>query len=78
MTSFFLQNFQSKSLDEKEIKCVTLCTEKYLKATQRMGFRFAEQQTNKAQLLQDQGKKRVQGDCRFVDGRIWGTKTLNA
>jgi hypothetical protein len=51
------QNFQSKTLDEKEVKCVTLCAEKYLKATQRMGFRFAEHQTNKAQQLQDQAKK---------------------
>ena len=34
--------FKSKQLDDTESKCVSQCAEKYMKLTQRVGFRFAE------------------------------------
>ncbi|RYG99633.1 hypothetical protein EON65_50105 [archaeon] len=36
-------------MSEHENKCVSQCTEKYMKLTQRVGFRFAEYQTQKGQ-----------------------------
>ncbi len=33
---------RSKTLDDKEAQCVTQCAEKFMKLTQRVGFRFAE------------------------------------
>ncbi|CAM9256135.1 unnamed protein product [Ectocarpus fasciculatus] len=47
-----IMNFQSKSMDDTEKKCVNMCAQKYLKTTQRAGFRFAEQQAAKAQQAQ--------------------------
>eukprot|EP01038_Epipyxis_sp_PR26KG_P004173 gene4173-5940_t len=41
--------FNSKQLTDPEVKCMSQCAEKFLKLTQRVGFRFAEQQTLKEQ-----------------------------
>lgn len=38
--------FQSKSLDDVESKCVSNCAEKFMKLTQRAGYRFAEHTSN--------------------------------
>ena len=38
------QSFRSKALDKKEDECICRCAEKYIKLTQRVGFRFAEHQ----------------------------------
>ena len=51
-----LQGFRSKNLEESESKCVNQCAEKFMKLTQRVGFRFSEYQTIKAQ-QQQTGKK---------------------
>jgi len=40
-------NFNSKQLSEDESKCVCQCSEKFMKLTQRVGFRFAEYQATK-------------------------------
>jgi hypothetical protein len=45
---YFSQNFSGKTLDEKESKCMAHCAEKFLKLTQRVGFRFSEYQAQKA------------------------------
>lgn len=37
-------SFRSKALDKKEDECICRCAEKYIKLTQRVGFRFAEHQ----------------------------------
>ena len=49
-------SFRSQSLKEEEKTCVASCAEKYIKLTQRVGFRFAEhqaQQHQQAQLTND-------------------------
>lgn len=33
---------RSKNLEDAEEKCVTQCSEKFMKLTQRVGFRFSE------------------------------------
>ena len=43
------QTFKSKSLDTKEDECICKCAEKYIKLTQRVGFRFAEHQASQGQ-----------------------------
>jgi import inner membrane translocase subunit TIM9 len=40
-------SFRSKQLEEGEAKCMTQCTEKFLKLTQRVGFRYNEYQNQK-------------------------------
>ena len=35
--------FHSKTLDDAESKCISNCAEKFMKVTQRAGYRFAEQ-----------------------------------
>ena len=42
-------NFSSKVLSDGESKCIASCAEKYMKLTQRVGFRFSEHQAMKAQ-----------------------------
>mmetsp|Transcript_31909 Transcript_31909/g.71635 ORF Transcript_31909/g.71635 Transcript_31909/m.71635 type:complete len:96 (-) Transcript_31909:1259-1546(-) len=37
-------SFRSKSLDKYETPCIENCAERYVKMTQRVGLRFAEQQ----------------------------------
>ena len=49
LIAYFTQGFNSKQLSDGEVKCISQCSEKYLKLTQRVGFRFAEQQTLKEQ-----------------------------
>ena len=44
-----LQGFRSKNLEESESKCVNQCAEKFMKLTQRVGFRFSEYQTIQGQ-----------------------------
>ncbi|ETV68767.1 hypothetical protein, variant [Aphanomyces astaci] len=39
-----VQSFRSKKLEDKEVNCMNLCAEKFLKHTQRVGVRFAEAQ----------------------------------
>mmetsp|Transcript_19008 Transcript_19008/g.59730 ORF Transcript_19008/g.59730 Transcript_19008/m.59730 type:complete len:89 (-) Transcript_19008:525-791(-) len=39
-----VRSFRSKSLDSKEETCLSNCAEKYIKLTQRVGYRFAEHQ----------------------------------
>mmetsp|Transcript_23502 Transcript_23502/g.42085 ORF Transcript_23502/g.42085 Transcript_23502/m.42085 type:complete len:95 (+) Transcript_23502:257-541(+) len=39
-----VSSFRSKSLDKNETACVEHCAERYIKMTQRVGLRFAEQQ----------------------------------
>ena len=34
----------SKKLEDAELKCITQCADKFLKLTQRVGFRYAEMQ----------------------------------
>ena len=55
MNFFGIQNFSTKNLAENESKCIAQCAEKYMKLTQRVGFRFAEYQAMKQQNMQ-QGK----------------------
>jgi import inner membrane translocase subunit TIM9 len=45
-------NFSSKTLNDGESKCISNCSQKFLKLTQRVGFRFAEYQAQKAQEAQ--------------------------
>lgn len=52
----FIQGFSSKQLNETESKCITHCSEKFMKLTQRAGFRFAENQALKGAQLQQQQK----------------------
>eukprot|EP01039_Chlorochromonas_danica_P008695 gene8695-9580_t len=40
-------NFSTKNLSEGENKCIHQCAEKFMKLTQRVGFRFAEYQQQK-------------------------------
>ena len=47
-------NFSSKTLIDGESKCIANCSQKFLKLTQRTGFRFAEYQAQKAQEAQAQ------------------------
>lgn len=42
--------FRSKKMDDGELACVSKCAEKYLKLTSRAGFRFAEFQSQSAQV----------------------------
>lgn len=42
------QSFKSKKLDDTESKCVTNCAEKFMRLTQRVGFRVAEHQQGTA------------------------------
>ena len=47
-----INSFRSKTLDESEKACVSKCSEKYIKLTQRVGFRFAEfNQVSRARAL---------------------------
>mmetsp|Transcript_31135 Transcript_31135/g.61885 ORF Transcript_31135/g.61885 Transcript_31135/m.61885 type:complete len:95 (+) Transcript_31135:48-332(+) len=39
--------FSSKQLTETESKCINSCSEKFLKLTQRAGFRYGEYQATK-------------------------------
>ena len=39
----------SKQLEDSEAKCISQCAEKFLKLTQRAGFRFAEFQSQQQQ-----------------------------
>jgi import inner membrane translocase subunit TIM9 len=50
-----VHSFRSKSLDKKETDCVKHCSEKYIKLTQRVGLRFAEQQALAQQKQQQMG-----------------------
>ena len=45
-------SFRSQSLNETEKTCVASCAEKYIKLTQRVGFRFAEHQAQQGQQAQ--------------------------
>ena len=45
-------SFRSQSLNETEKTCVASCAEKYIKLTQRVGFRFAEHQAQQGQAAQ--------------------------
>ena len=47
-----INSFRSKTLDESEKACVSKCSEKYIKLTQRVGFRFAEHQAQQGQNAQ--------------------------
>ncbi|KAJ1426013.1 Tim10/DDP family zinc finger-domain-containing protein [Ochromonadaceae sp. CCMP2298] len=40
-------NFTSKQLSDAESQCINNCSEKFMKLTQRVGFRFAEYQAIK-------------------------------
>ena len=42
-------SFRSKQLEDSEAKCMSNCAEKFLKLTQRVGFRFTEYQNQKQQ-----------------------------
>ncbi|KAJ1458607.1 Tim10/DDP family zinc finger protein [Pelagophyceae sp. CCMP2097] len=44
-----VNGFRSKTMDPKEEACVCKCAEKYIKLTQRVGFRFAEHQAQQQQ-----------------------------
>ncbi|CAN0036016.1 unnamed protein product [Phaeothamnion confervicola] len=44
-----VKSFRSKNLDDGEQKCLQNCAKKYLKLTQRAGYRFAEQQAQEQQ-----------------------------
>ena len=46
----FVQNFGSKTLTDKESKCMKHCTEKMFKVTQRVGMRFSENRAEQFQL----------------------------
>ncbi|KAL7433287.1 hypothetical protein ACHAXH_002049 [Discostella pseudostelligera] len=39
-----ISSFRSKSLDKYETSCVENCAERFIKMTQRVGLRFAEDQ----------------------------------
>ena len=41
--------FRSKQLEDSETKCLSQCAEKFMKVTQRVGFRFTEYQAMKEQ-----------------------------
>ena len=44
-----VRGFRSKTLDDSEKQCISKCAEKYIKMTQRVGFRFAEHNQAQAQ-----------------------------
>lgn len=48
-------NFTSKNLSDTESKCINTCGNKFMKLTQRVGFRFAEFQALREQ--EAQGKQ---------------------
>ncbi|CAM9586113.1 unnamed protein product [Chrysoparadoxa australica] len=48
------RGFKSKHLDDKEGTCVSNCAEKFIKVTQRVGFRFSEHQAANAAAQQAQ------------------------
>ena len=48
------QGFKTKSLEDHEQKCISHCTEKYMKLSQRVGLRYSEQQ---AKLMQNPPQK---------------------
>ncbi len=56
MSYSFHQGFNSKNLTDSESQCVEKCTDKYMKLTQRVGFRFAEYQAIKQQSMFGGGK----------------------
>jgi len=39
-----VSSFRSKTLDKHETSCIENCAERYIKMTQRVGLRFAEDQ----------------------------------
>lgn len=39
-----VSSFRSKTLDKSETSCIANCAERYIKMTQRVGLRFAEDQ----------------------------------
>jgi import inner membrane translocase subunit TIM9 len=39
-----VSSFRSKTLDKGETTCIANCAERYIKMTQRVGLRFAEDQ----------------------------------
>ena len=45
---FMCKGFSTKTLENKESKCISNCAEKYLKLTQRIGYRFSEAQAAQA------------------------------
>mmetsp|Transcript_7468 Transcript_7468/g.9952 ORF Transcript_7468/g.9952 Transcript_7468/m.9952 type:complete len:94 (+) Transcript_7468:211-492(+) len=50
-----VQGFKSKKLTDTEDTCVEQCAEKFIKLTQRVGFRFAEHQQQQAAGAPPQG-----------------------
>lgn len=44
-------SFSSKQLEDTEAKCVSQCAEKFMKLTQRAGFRFAEFQAQQGMAM---------------------------
>mmetsp|Transcript_7467 Transcript_7467/g.9951 ORF Transcript_7467/g.9951 Transcript_7467/m.9951 type:complete len:105 (+) Transcript_7467:211-525(+) len=49
------KGFKSKKLTDTEDTCVEQCAEKFIKLTQRVGFRFAEHQQQQAAGAPPQG-----------------------
>jgi import inner membrane translocase subunit TIM9 len=56
-------SFRSKTMDKKEGSCVENCASRYVKATQRVGLRFAEHQamTQKRHAAQGGGAGAIGG-----------------
>mmetsp|Transcript_33918 Transcript_33918/g.82026 ORF Transcript_33918/g.82026 Transcript_33918/m.82026 type:complete len:95 (+) Transcript_33918:58-342(+) len=52
-----VSSFRSKSLDKHESSCVENCTERYIKMTQRVGLRFAEDQAMRQKRAADAAGK---------------------
>jgi import inner membrane translocase subunit TIM9 len=46
-------NYSSKNLTEAEGKCISVCGNKFMKLTQRVGFRFQEFQAMREQETQE-------------------------
>jgi hypothetical protein len=45
----YIKGFRSKNLEEGEAKCVANCAEKFMKLSQRVGFRMGEYNAVKSQ-----------------------------
>lgn len=44
-----MQGFRTKNLEDQEGKCISQCAEKFMKMTQRVGFRMTEYHAAKSQ-----------------------------
>ena len=56
-----ISSFRSKSLDKYETSCVENCAERFIKMTQRVGLRFAEDQAMRQKRAADAAANNMVG-----------------